>query len=74
MEVLKESIPKELALTGVHSLHAADCSVRIAVRFWGIVAIGDNDGARRATAIGAHLLPRSRRPCLRYGLGRQCIY
>ncbi len=51
----------------VHSLHAADCSIRIAVRFWGIVAIGDSDGARRATAIGAHLLPRSRRSFLRNG-------
>jgi hypothetical protein len=55
-------------------MHAADCSVRIAVRLWGIVAISDNVGARRATAMGAYLLPRSRRACLRYGLSCQGIF
>ncbi len=51
----------------VHSLHAADCSTRVAVRFWGTVAIGDSGRACRAATIAAHLLPRSRRSCLRDG-------
>ena len=51
----------------VHSLHAADCGTRVAVRFRDIVAFGDSDRAGRTAAVAAHLLPRSWRSFLRHG-------
>ena len=57
----------------VHSLHAADRSSHVAMRFRSLVAFGNSGRPRRAPAVGAHLLPCPRRSRLCHGLCSQRI-